>query len=225
MIKCRTKSKTPHLRNPGLWHAIKSVSFLQNLWENGRIRQGKLAVLEVATGQPTHLGIKDVGSRWQDNAILPRHAMRDSIFSCILEPMKKSPKPIAVRITLCVDVGSSQLSGGSVAPLGGTARVWRMWWSPRGRGWEVWVSRYGSALGMALAAAATPPRASSPETSRKLDCGLFPPQRPAASYAKSRTTSAASRSFSPRLHPVSLTRWNSPADTCLSRRCAVHLPF
>jgi hypothetical protein len=24
---------------------------------------------------------------------------------------------------------------------------------------------------------------------------------------------------------VSLTRWNSPADTCLSRRCAVHLPF
>jgi hypothetical protein len=68
-----------------------------------------------------------------------RCAMRDSKFACILEPKKKSPKPIAVRIALCVDVGSSQLSGGSVAPLGGSARVRRKWWSPRRRGWEVWV--------------------------------------------------------------------------------------
>jgi len=136
------------------------------------------------------------GSRWQDNAMLPRHAMRDSIVACILEPLKKSPKPIAIRITLCVDAGSSQLSDGSATPLGGVVRVRRKWWW----GWEVWVARYGSALGMALAAAATPPRASSPETSRKLDCGLFPPQRPAASYAKSRTTSAASRCTSRASH-------------------------
>jgi hypothetical protein len=59
---------------------------------------------------------------------------------------------------------------------------------------------------------------------------LILPQRPAASYAKSRTTSAASRCtsraciLSP-LHSVSLTPWNLPADTCLSRRCAFYLPF
>jgi hypothetical protein len=34
--------------------------FTESLWKNGRIRQVKLAVLEVATGKPTHLGIKDV---------------------------------------------------------------------------------------------------------------------------------------------------------------------
>jgi hypothetical protein len=41
-------------------YQICFFTVLQTLWKNGRIRQVKRAVLAVATGQPTHLGIKDV---------------------------------------------------------------------------------------------------------------------------------------------------------------------
>jgi hypothetical protein len=170
------------------------------------------------------------GSRWQDNAILRRHAMRDSKFACILEPKKKSPKPIAVRIALCVDVGSSQLSGGSVAPLGGIARVRRKWWSPRRRGWEVWVLDMDLHWGWRLLPLPRHPGHLLQKRRESLTAGFS--HRSALQPVTRSPTRPALQAAAPLEHrilspppPRVLTRWNLPADTCLSRRCAVHLPF
>jgi hypothetical protein len=98
----------------------------------------KLAVLEVATGKPTHLGIKDVVIKpLAGQSQLPHHAMHDSIFACILEPRKKSPKHIAVRITLAWTSGCQVEVSRLFEELGGLG--------------------YGSALGIVLPAAASHP--------------------------------------------------------------------
>jgi hypothetical protein len=179
MIKCRTKSE-PHTRE------TSGCGMLSNLFLYCRVfgRMVGFGKFHLPCMKWQLASQRTWGSRmwsascWHDNAIFPRHAMCDSIFAYTLESMRKSPKHIAVRITLAWTSGRVNRSGGSVAPLGGIGivHVRRKWWSPRRRGWEAWwldMDLHWVWRSLPL------PRhsgASSPETSRKLDCGLIPPQ-------------------------------------------------
>lgn len=179
----------------------------------------------MATGKPTHLGIKVVVIKpLAGQSQLPHHAMHDSIFACILEHRKKSPKHIAVRITL------AWTSGCQVEVSRLFEELYR--WRESGGHRDGEVGRFGLwiCIGDSAPCRCQPPGHLLQKRRESLAAVLILPQRPAASYAKSRTTSAASRCtsraciLSP-LHSVSLTPWNLPADTCLSRRCAFYLPF